>query len=240
MIELASFARDPKQLARLAAIIGLRKIGLHPARDSKSYYDAKAGKVGPDAIIPFVIDGQQQDRKYSEYAHSQIAEFWSHMEPAATILEVGCGELRNLAVLREINPELQLTGIDISAARIEAGKKNHDTTGMDLQTADACNLPFDDDAFDVVYTVHCLEQMPRTFKAAVKEMQRVAKRVFLFEPSFTLGSLEQKRRMIEMDYVTRLESYCQSEGFTGPTKVKHSGMILNQCAMLSFAGPDAQ
>jgi len=129
-----------------------------------------------------------------------------------SILEVGVGELTSLeAIYHQFGPDLDCYGIDLSFNRIYHGlieyKKRHKRIPK-VAKADATLLPFPDNSFDLVYTRHTLEQMPTVFEKALDEIFRVAKKnVVLFEPSFELGSLTQKVKMINYDYVRGLPNY---------------------------------
>ncbi|HKA39376.1 MAG TPA: class I SAM-dependent methyltransferase, partial [Burkholderiales bacterium] len=87
-------------------------------------------------------------------------------EPPARILVVGCGSGLEAAILAQ---ELgaHATGIDTSADfdPAHAGRAT-------LQQGDAESLEFADESFDLVYSYHALEHIPR-YRAALAEMRRV-------------------------------------------------------------------
>ena len=129
-----------------------------------------------------------------------------------SILEIGVGELTSLeAIYSKFGPDLDCYGIDLSLNRVSHGltefNKRHQIIPQ-IAKADATMLPFPDSSFDLVYTRHTLEQMPTVFEKALDEIFRVAKKnVVLFEPSFELGSLTQKVKMINSDYVRGIPAY---------------------------------
>lgn len=128
------------------------------------------------------------------------------------ILEIGAGELTTLEDIYKFkNGKINCYGIDLSLNRLVHGitefKKKHTKTPI-IAKADATNLPFPDNSFDLVITRHTLEQMPKTFKYAIDEALRVAKKhIIFFEPSFELGSLTQKLKMLNSDYVKGIPRY---------------------------------
>ena len=84
------------------------------------------------------------------------------------ILEVGCGNGRNLSVLK--NSGYEVTGLDSSSIAVEICK------GLDLNVleGEAEKLLFDDNSFDTVFSTHLLEHLTNPIEA-VKESLRVAK-----------------------------------------------------------------
>jgi len=113
-----------------------------------------------------------------------------------SFLEVGAGELTQFKLicdlLKKSNFKINKTGaLDISFKRLLAGKnylKKKNKIDYIVQ-GNAAELPFADNSFDLIYTVHCLEQVPELFEKSVNEMLRVAKNyVALIEPSFELSN----------------------------------------------------
>ena len=89
------------------------------------------------------------------------------------VLDVGCGQGFPLYEMTQAVPGLEVAGIDVSAYALEHAKeevKPHLTLGT------AASLPYDDDAFDFVFSINTLHNL-HTFdlEPALKEMQRVSK-----------------------------------------------------------------
>lgn len=100
---------------------------------------------------------------------------------AGRVLEVGCG---TGAVLREIDANPALYGLDIASATISECKVNAPAAFLTL--GDAHSLPYPDGAFDVVYC-HFLLLWVRDPVRVVQEMGRVGRRVLaLAEPDYRL------------------------------------------------------
>ncbi len=129
-----------------------------------------------------------------------------------TVLEVGAGELTSLEDIQShFSSDIDFYGVDLSLNRLFHGldeyKKKHKKLPL-LSKSNAVNLPFPDHSFDLVFTRHTLEQMPKIFEKALDEIIRVSKKhIFLFEPSFELGGLSQKLKMINSDYVRGIPRY---------------------------------
>lgn len=92
--------------------------------------------------------------------------------PGKKLLEVGCGIGTDL--VRFARGGALATGVDLSATAIELAKKNAAQAGVsiDLRIADAENLPFEDESFDVVYG-HGVLQYTADPKRMVEECRRV-------------------------------------------------------------------
>ena len=92
--------------------------------------------------------------------------------PAEAVLDVGFGTGDVLCELAErVGPDGRVAGVDISPAMrdvaMEKLRRLDLGDGVDLQVADACSLPFDDDSFDVACISFTLELF------SVDEMQQV-------------------------------------------------------------------
>ena len=90
------------------------------------------------------------------------------------VLEIGVGTGTDHLELAKAGAIL--TGIDITPKSIELTKKNLELHGYhsDLLVADAENLPFEDETFEVVYSFGVLLSVPNTQKA-IDEIYRVLK-----------------------------------------------------------------
>ena len=149
------------------------------------------------------IAGQQRiDYNFENKYAKQLTGYIQKYNPES-ILEVGAGECHKIG---RINIKCKKVATDISIKRLLSGQSNF--PNIYIVQANASKLPFKDDEFDVVFSNHCLEQMPYEYKDAIKEMLRVAKKaVFLFEPSYEKGSLTQKMNMYAKDYVKGIPNF---------------------------------
>ena len=70
-----------------------------------------------------------------------------------------------------------IIGIDLSEAMLKVANKNNKYRNVTFEVADATNLPFKDDRFDISCMSFALHDMPLVIRAkALKEMVRVTKR----------------------------------------------------------------
>src|SRR6201994_1243206 len=89
-------------------------------------------------------------------------------------LDVGCGT-GNLAVELAKNPDLtSIEAFDFSPAYIAYAKARGADPRVNFQTADACEIPFADAAFDLTLSMLVLAFIPEP-QRAVREMVRVTK-----------------------------------------------------------------
>lgn len=104
------------------------------------------------------------------------------------LLEVGCGMGTDLIQLARM--DISVTGVDLTESGIEMAKRRFEIYDLEaeLKVADAENLPFEDESFDVVYSFGVLHHTPDT-KKAISETQRVLKPggkafiMFYYKPS---------------------------------------------------------
>ncbi len=90
------------------------------------------------------------------------------------VLEIGCGLGTDGAQFAKAGADY--TGIDLTNAAIELARKRFELFGLkgEFQVADAENLEFPDESFDVVYSHGVLHHTP-DIEAAVGEIHRVLK-----------------------------------------------------------------
>ena len=63
------------------------------------------------------------------------------------------------------------------------------------------NTSFPDNSFDMVYTVHVIEQVPSLYLKIVKELVRVSSNIIiLIEPSYEFGSNSSKKNIFKKGY----------------------------------------
>jgi ubiquinone/menaquinone biosynthesis C-methylase UbiE len=100
--------------------------------------------------------------------------------PFATILDVGCGTGATLAAIVRAHPEAHAWGIDLSEEMLARARERLRGAGeqvasrVDLQVADAEQLPMADDAVDLVVCVDSLHHYPDP-ATALREMRRVTR-----------------------------------------------------------------
>jgi ubiquinone/menaquinone biosynthesis C-methylase UbiE len=108
-----------------------------------------------------------------------------------------------------LNKSIDAYGFDISWSRAACARRyfeDKSLTNVKLLTADMLNIPFVDNAFDVVYTSHAVEPNGGNEEEILKELYRItAKYLILMEPIFELASKEGQQRMEFHGYVKNLK-----------------------------------
>lgn len=104
------------------------------------------------------------DRKLEAAAHLLRRRF----RDSPRILAVGCGDGTEAAVLAELL-DCEIVGVDVvDGFHPDAARR------VELVRADARQLPFPDNSFDVVFSYHALEHIPEADKA-LQEIGRVVR-----------------------------------------------------------------
>ncbi|NEX15906.1 MAG: hypothetical protein C1943_04525 [Halochromatium sp.] len=94
---------------------------------------------------------------------------------AQSLLEVGCAVGAELHLIEARAPQLTLTGLDLSALHLQAGRAwlaQHER--ISLVQGDAGTLPFADDSFDIGMTIWLLEHVSDA-ASVIRELLRVVK-----------------------------------------------------------------
>lgn len=150
------------------------------------------GSVGPGAAyfqdrelswaVKFYLDAYKQmirahfDYEFALSSPAEIAgddgevlSVIKELNGGEHILEVGCGKGRILKRIHEQFPDCALEGVDISERMLSCTPDFVKTTVGDMEF-----LPYADGAFDLVYTVECIEHSVN-LRAAVRELARVCR-----------------------------------------------------------------
>ncbi len=90
-----------------------------------------------------------------------------------SVLEVGCSIGRNLLALRNLIPRIH--GIDPNTKAVQSAAEMLADSGVVVQEANAFDLPFDDQSFDLVFTSGVLIHIdPDDLSRATDEIMRVS------------------------------------------------------------------
>jgi ubiquinone/menaquinone biosynthesis C-methylase UbiE len=123
------------------------------------------------------------DRKYgyggfnynSKYWSPVIPDFQHHFGPLTgrSVLDVGCAKGFMLYDLVRLVPDVQVAGIDVSEYAIQNSLPE---VRPFLQVADAKDLPFETNSFDVVISINTVHNLVlEDCKKALREISRVSK-----------------------------------------------------------------
>ena len=107
--------------------------------------------------------------------------FWSSLVAAhsfASALEIGCNVGENLLALSELVAAGSLAGVDVNDGALAVARAA--LPEADLRLAAARRLPFDDRAFDLVFTAMVLIHQPdETLESVMSEIVRCSSRYVL-------------------------------------------------------------
>jgi len=111
------------------------------------------------------------------YVH--LKEYYSilkYVNPNENVLDIGCGE--GVLAILAAEKGARITACDISEPNITKAKelaKGKGLENINFLLADAENLPFKDNSFDLVISSHVLEHLP-DFQKGLREIKRVTKK----------------------------------------------------------------
>jgi ubiquinone/menaquinone biosynthesis C-methylase UbiE len=120
------------------------------------------------------------------------------LSAAEKILDVGCGNGSLTFALARAADLKEIVGIDYSPVFVEEARRRNSDPRITFRQADACNLPFEDGAFDRALALLVLHFVPETGKA-VAEMRRVVRRGGVIAATVWdhLGGMPGMRMMID-------------------------------------------
>ena len=151
-------------------------------RDFKSRGDQK---TEDDRIIArkFEMEFFDGDRKNGYGGFKYNKKYWQpvipdfikyyHLSNQQSILDVGCAKGFMLHDFKELIPGIKVKGIDISNYAIDNCMQS---VKEDVLVANALNLPFEDNSFDLVISITTVHNFDlQDCKQAIKEIMRVSR-----------------------------------------------------------------
>ena len=103
---------------------------------------------------------------------------WAQAGAPESVLDVGCGEgVITRAGARRLGAA-PVVGLDVNDPRLAAEWSKAGEPNLEFRTGDAHDLPFDDDAFDLVASIEMLEQAGDPDRV-LAELCRVARRAVI-------------------------------------------------------------
>lgn len=189
--------------------------GIKTSADSKQIYDhygdreLKDNYGGAGELV--MMNGRAQFLSYKdrrdrhlEYLCTAIDDIIAE-KGQCSVLEVGCGNLMNaFETLQKYGDRVDFHGIDISYDRIANGlhyfgrflQPDHFSEKSITQ-----DTGFPSGAFDIVFSMHCLEQIAYDAKTAMQEMYRICNRkIVMIEPVYENGSFLQRTYLMLSDH----------------------------------------
>ena len=115
--------------------------------------------------------GMRYDGRWRVVAEAMIKHYG--LKPGDRVLDVGCGKGFLLYEFTQVMPGLEVVGLDISDYAIEHAKEE---VKPFLVQGHANALPFEDNAFDLVFSLNTLHNLQCfDLDRALREMERVSK-----------------------------------------------------------------
>lgn len=169
------------------------------------------------------------DRKHGYGGFDYNPRFWQPVIPtfqkhwnlssSNSLLDVGCAKGFMLHDLVELIPGISVAGIDISKYAIE---NSIESVKKNLKVANALDLPFDDNSFDVVISINTIHNLEVSdCLKALKEIERVSK-LGSFITVDAYRNEEEKERMFAWNLTAKTImsvndwiSFFSDAGYTG-------------------------
>lgn len=117
--------------------------------------------------------------RWDQIANRAVLEQWRTLvrhsvPPGSSVLDVGVGTGRSVRLLLSETTLKHIIGLDRSWGMLMQASKKFPVSHIELIQGDALQLPFPNDAFDVVTSVWVLETLPDPLRA-LQEMLRVVR-----------------------------------------------------------------
>ncbi len=227
------YSRHTRTVSIMGTSVDIQALreGFREGRNVMQAYNARAGLDAntSEAIeIAYDLQAGQYIRNhacepdyYNAYTDEQAALLEAHFPECESLLDAGCGELTNTALLfGKLKTVPRLFGFDLSWSRVHLGL-NHYRSIVDADcvrrtevfVGDMSEIPLPDNSIDVVMTSHALEPNHGREAELLGELLRVARRgLLLFEPSYELGDDAQRENMARHGYVRNLPDHCMALG----------------------------
>lgn len=187
---------------------------------SRDYYDAYGDKEQQDYLSGKLVMCREGNINrmvsYPEFTLIYLAPVFEQIDEllksqkSVSVLEIGCGNCINLVELKKrYGDAIVLSGLDVSPGRIKTALAHfsQQLAGTEVWVESAIEpvKPADFSRFDLVFSIHCLEQIPYAVTQAVQGMwQRARKRVVLVEPVWEFARPVQKLKLVRSDYIRTL------------------------------------
>lgn len=125
--------------------------------------------------------GYKYDGRWKSVAE-QLIEIY-RLPPNANILDVGCGKAHLLYELKQLLPQAELVGFDVSRHGLADAPEPVRSQLLHYRAQDV--YPWGDDYFDLVISLGCLHNL-RIFelKSALTEIERVGRNKFVMVESY--------------------------------------------------------
>ena len=159
----------------------------------------KFGKEFFDGDRSFGYGGFLYNSKYWSEVVKDFVSFYK-LTDYNKILDVGCAKGFMLYDFKKLNKSFELHGVDISKYAITSSIED---VRQNLKIADAQNLPYEDNYFDLVISINTIHNLSKEgCSKSLKEIQRVTKKnSFITVDAYR--NKEEKKRMLEWNLTAK-------------------------------------
>ena len=157
-------------------------------------------------------------------AYVPIAKYLESRDPAkVTLLDIGAGTGRFLSFVKSVQPELNVTALDLSAPYLARAKRAlRGKRGASFVEAAAEKIPLPDASVDIAVSIYLFHELPPKIRAAAaKEIARVLKPggLFVFADSIQYGDTPAFDGLLDMFPALLHEPYYSTYAKTDLAKI---------------------
>lgn len=143
-----------------------------------------------DGERDFGYGGFNYNPRYWTEVVKDFVKYWN-LKPGDKVLDVGCAKGFMIYDFYKNFPDIKCDGVDISEYAINNCK---DEVKDFLQVANANNLPFKDNSFDVVISINTIHNLDTiNCEIALKEIERVSKKGSFVTVDAYTNEIEKKK-----------------------------------------------
>lgn len=157
---------------------------------SQKQYWNTVGKIAP---LDAILDNYFDEKEFFKTGRDTVKFFVKQnlINPESKTLHIGCGIGRiEKHLIKDVK---ECYGVDISEVMIKKAVSHNRSKNVFFVSNDGKSLPFENDFFDLVYSVLVFQHMPRKmFLQYLKEVKRVLKPTGNFFFQIPIDDLNQK------------------------------------------------
>ena len=182
------------------------------------------------------IDGYDEHMRTTIEGASDFYAYTAALLPSekgARVLDLGCGTGLELEEYFRLNPEADVTGIDLSEAMLNALKEKFPDRSVRLVLGSYFDVPFGENAFDAAVSVESLHHFPAEQKEQLYQKLHAALRD---GGCFVLTDYFAESEALEEEYFRNLKQLKAEQGlpedgffhYDTPLTVGHEMQVLRQ------------
>ena len=172
------------------------------------------------------VDGYDEHMRTTIEGASRFYAYTASLLPAgkgARVLDLGCGTGLELEEYFRLNPEADVTGIDLSDAMLEVLEGKFPDRKIGLVRGSYFDVPFGEDAYDAAVSVESLHHFPAEQKEALYRKLHAALRD---HGCFVLTDYFAESEALEEEYFRNLKQLKEEQGLPA-TEFFHYDTPLN-------------